>query len=64
MEANATKTNKQLKKELIDLVLKRAGTTKKELLDFAIDRFLTLNAADYLTPKEKYYFKTVFICNK
>jgi len=64
MEANATKTNKQLKKELIDLVLKRAGTTKKELLDFAIDRFLTLNAADYLTPKEKDYFKTVFICKK
>ena len=64
MEANATKTNKQLKKELIDLVLKRSGTSKKELLDFAIDNFLTINAASYLTTKEKEYFKSVFICRK
>jgi len=64
MEKKTTKSNKELKKELIDLVLKRSGTSKKELLDFAIDRFLALNAADYLTPKEKDYFKTVFISRK
>ena len=64
MEKKTTKSNKELKKELIDLVLKRSGTSKKELLDFAIDDFLTINAASYLTPKEKDYFKTVFICKK
>ena len=62
MEANATKTNKQLKKELIDLVLKKSGLTKKEILNSAIDRFIALNGARYLTKKEKEYFKSVFIC--
>lgn len=44
---------KKLQKEGINLLLKRTNTTRSELLDFALRRWVALNIKEVLTQDER-----------
>lgn len=49
----------QLAKESMDLVLKRGGVTKKELLEDAMHKFFNHYYRELLTPEELEKYKSV-----
>ena len=51
----------QLAKESMDLVLKRGGVTKKDLLDDAMHQFFAANYRELLTPAEIRKYKSVIL---
>ncbi len=64
--ATKTKTPEQLKreqlaKESMDLVLKRGGVTKKDLLDDAMHQFFAANYRELLTASEIRKYKSVIL---
>jgi hypothetical protein len=55
-----TDNRQQMAKELTDIMLKRAGITKKDLLEVAIKRWVNKNM-DLLTPSEKEKYKSILM---
>ena len=61
----AKKTEEQVKresliKEATDIILKIANTTKKEVMDMAVRKFVA-NNVDLLTPAEVRKFKSILL---
>lgn len=61
----AKKTEEQIKresliKEATDIILKRANTTKKEVMDMAVRKFVA-NNVDLLTPAEVRKYKSILL---
>ena len=53
--------HEQLMKESMDLVLKRAGVSKKILLENAMHRFCNRHYLEYLTPEELEKYSSVIL---
>ncbi len=51
----------QLAKESMDLVLKRGGVTKKDLLDDAMHKFFNRYYRELLTPEEQKKYSSVIL---
>ena len=51
---------KKLSKESMDLVIKRSGVSKKEIVEEAMKRFFNDNI-DLLTPAERKKYKSVIL---
>jgi hypothetical protein len=52
--------NQQLQEELIELLLKKAGTTRKNIYSVAIKKW-AVNNLDLLTPSEKSRYESIIL---